>query len=79
MKARMTEPLLSAFRSGIEEIEVADAQGVKRIGFTRNGKTFVDLLKGMSNDQKTAVIIDLCGRLIVVEGELNELKLEGLG
>lgn len=79
MKLRLTEALLKAFRSGIEELEVAEAQGVENRPFTRNGKVFADLLRGMSEDQKTAVIIDLCGRLIVAEGENNELKLGKLG
>lgn len=78
MKATWTDSLLGAFRSGTEEIELAEAQGVQRTGPTENGKAFVEMLRVMTDDAKTAVIIDLCGRLIVTEGELNELKLEML-
>lgn len=78
MKSKATDDLLKAFRGGIEEIEVAEAQGVQRARFTGSGRTFVDLLAALEDKQKGAVIIELCGRLIVAEGELNELKLERL-
>lgn len=77
MISNYTQPLLKAFRSGIEEIEVREAQGGPH-KFTEASQSFTALLRSMGPQQMTMVIIEMTGTIVTLEAEINEMKLEAL-